>query len=102
MKIKYNGFLPVKGFAAMAFFGVILARNEFEPLSERIVRHEEIHALQAKECGGWIHFYLWYAWFWIRCGYKNNPFEREAYDNDFKCDYPTMRKEFNWKKYLKK
>ena len=86
----------------MAFFGVILARKEFYPLNERTVRHKEIHAAQAKECVGWLHFYLWYIWFFIWYGYRNNPFEKEAYNNDFKSDYLTIRKEFNWIEYLKK
>jgi len=99
MKIVYNKFLPVKGFTAMAFFGVILARREFEPLTDKTVRHEQIHTAQAKELGGWILFYLAYLFLWIEYGYRNHPMEIEAYANDFKRDYLKNRIEFNWKNY---
>ena len=101
MKIIYNKFIPIKGFSATVIFGRIYARKEFKPLSERTVRHEEIHALQAKDCGGWIRFYLRYLIYWIRFGYRNNPFEIEAYGNDFKHDYLEKRQKFAWKKELK-
>jgi hypothetical protein len=101
MRIVYNRFLPPKGFSAMAFFGIILARRECKPLSERTINHEAIHAAQAKDCGGWVPFYLRYLFRWIRFGYRNCPFEREAYDNGDNLDYLSNRKRFEWEKYLK-
>ena len=99
MKIIYNRFIPFKGFTAMAVFGRIYARKEFNPLSERTVRHEKIHAAQAKDMGGWIWFYIAYFLYWIEYGYRNSPFEKEAYGNDFKSDYLMKREKFAWKKY---
>jgi hypothetical protein len=99
MKIIYNKILPFKGFSAMVLFGVIFARKEYYPLTKRTVRHEEIHAAQAQELGGWLLFYMAYLLFWIEYGYRDNPLEREAYGNDFKKDFLITRQKFNWKKY---
>jgi len=100
MKIIYNNVLPVKGFSAIALFGIIFARKKFEPLTPRTIRHEEIHVAQAKELGGWLLFYIAYLFLWIEHGYRNNPFEREAYDNEFKADYLENREIYAWKKYI--
>lgn len=99
MKIIYNNIIPLPGFIAMAFFGRIYARKEYEPLNARTIRHEEIHEAQAKECGGWIMFYLKYLWFWPSYGYCRIPFEVEAYANDARQYYLRRRKPFAWKQY---
>ncbi len=100
MKIVYNRLLPFRGYAAMAFFGVILARRECRPLSASTVRHEDIHMAQAADCRGWILFYLRYLWYWLRYGYRRNPFEREAYENEQNADYLKNRKLCGWADYL--
>jgi len=97
---KYNKFIPLKGFSAINLFGTIYARSECKPLPERTINHENIHTAQAKDCGSWLMFYFVYLDYWIRFGYRNNPFEREAYDNDFKPRYLSQRGKFAWKKYL--
>ena len=89
------------GYIAMAFFGIILARKEHAPLSASTVRHETIHERQAKECGGWFRFYARYLMYWVRYGYINNPFEKEAYSNQFDSEYLASRPSFNWRNYLK-
>jgi hypothetical protein len=99
MKIIYNNLLPVRGFTAMAFFGVILARKSAKPLSARTINHEAIHAAQAKECGGWWRFYLRYLALWVRYGYRNNPFEVEAIIRDADMSYLARRTPFKWKEY---
>jgi hypothetical protein len=100
MKVIYNRFIPFKGFTAIALFGVIFARKEFNPLSVKTIRHEQIHAAQADDCGGWLQFYLKYLIYHLRYGYMNNPFEIEAYSNDFKKDYLITRQRYSWEKYL--
>jgi hypothetical protein len=101
MKVIYNKILPFKGFSAMMLFGVIFARTSARPLSLRTVNHEEIHDAQAKECGGYVIFYLRYLCLWVRYGYRNCPFEREAYDNEGNPGYLKSRNNFEWKKYDK-
>jgi hypothetical protein len=100
MKIIYNNIIPVRGFAAMMFFGVIFARRSSKPLSLRTINHEAIHSVQARECGGYLFFYLRYLAQCIRYGYRNCPFEREAYDNEGNLEYLESRKAFAWKKYF--
>jgi hypothetical protein len=99
MKIIYNNIIPSRRFLAMMFFGFIFARKSAKPLSLRAVNHEEIHNAQAKECGGYVFFYLIYLYLWAGYGYRNCPFECEAYDNDWNFDYLKSRKAFEWKKY---
>lgn len=101
MRIIYNRLIPVKGFTAMAFFGVILARKECAPLSYSVVNHEKIHLAQARDCGGWLRFYVKYLAYWVRFGYRGNPFECEAYSNGWDNYYLIHRQPRAWKKYLK-
>lgn len=79
MKIIYNSILPVKGFIAMALFGVIFARKEHSPLSISTINHETIHEIQVKEVGGWCIFYLLYFVSWLKNGYMRVHFEQDAY-----------------------
>ena len=102
MKIIYNNILPFKNFTAMAFFGVILARKEHMPLSSQTIRHENIHEAQAKECGGWVLFYVRYLWLWLKYGYKKHPMEREAYENEMYLNYLSNRIGFAWDNYKTK
>lgn len=44
-------------------------------------RHELVHVNQVLKLG-WFKFYSKYLWEWIRKGYKNISFEKEAYRND--------------------
>ena len=101
MKIYYQNFLPPPGYSAMAFFGVILARKKYKPLSGRTINHESIHAAQAAECGGWIRYYLRYLRQWARVGFKYDkiPFEREAYDYEGVPGYVENRIPFVWLMY---
>ena len=71
-------------------------------------RHETIHFQQQLELlfiGQW----LLYGLFWLvglvryRSGskaYKENPFEREAYDNQSKYSYLKKRKRYSWVRYI--
>ncbi|MDR2384366.1 MAG: hypothetical protein LBD80_01700 [Tannerella sp.] len=100
MRVIYNNIIPFRGFSAMMLCGVIFARKSAKPLSKPTINHEEIHAAQARECGGYILFYLRYIAQWLRYGYRNCPFEREAYDNQYNLDYLTSRRAFAWKNYV--
>lgn len=104
MKIIENNILPVKGFSAIMLFGVIFVRPGVK-LSDRTIRHEEIHRRQMFEMLI-IFFYLWYCTeFLLRCvswspkeAYRRISFEREAYANE---GYnPYNRKPYAWLKYL--
>lgn len=101
----------------MMFFGYIFARKEHEPLSNVIINHEKIHIAQAKDCGGYVWFYLLYAYYYFKCMiwalkhftsnknffkrvYEINPFEKEAYVNQSMLNYIyEFRQKGDWKKY---
>lgn len=99
MKIIYNNILPFPGFVAMAFFGVIFARKKYKPLSTSTINHEKIHQAQAKDVGGYLPFYVIYLAQWIKYGYKNAPFEVEAYNNGGVKNYLKNRPRNAWKNY---
>ncbi|MCT4590526.1 MAG: hypothetical protein N4A71_22050 [Carboxylicivirga sp.] len=97
--ILTNQYIPFKGFAAMAVWPVIFVRKgaKFTRATET---HECIHFAQQKELL-LVGFYLLYLIFWLRYGYKNIPFEREAKSNENKAYYLMIRKPFAWLKYFK-
>lgn len=105
-KVIYNKIIPFKGFSAMAFVWWIFARQE---LTDRVIRHEEIHIRQQKEMLV-IFFMLWYGIEWLlrliqyrnrMTAYKNISFEREAYDNMSNIGYLNTRKAYSFIKYIK-
>lgn len=105
-KVIYNKIIPFKGFSAMAFVWWIFARQE---LTDRVIRHEEIHIRQQKEMLV-IFFLLWYGIEWLlrliqyrnrMTAYKNISFEREAYDNMSNIGYLETRKAYSFIKYIK-
>lgn len=95
-----NKYLPFKGFAAMAVYPFIFTRKGAK-ITETTIRHEKIHFAQQKELL-LIGFYLLYLIFWIRYGYRNSPFEREAYDCEQYSMYLEVRKPFAWLKHTHK
>lgn len=108
MKVIYNRYLPIKGYIAMNLFGVIFARKEFEPISERTFNHESIHTAQMKELL-YIFFYFWYGLEWVirliqyrnrTTAYYNISFEREAYSNQADLEYLKTRGKLEFTNYL--
>lgn len=91
-----NKYIPFAGYKAMAVYPFLFHKGE---LSERTLNHERIHFAQQKECLI-VFFYLLYLLMWMRYGYRNIPFEREAYDNADVKDYLTTRSKFAWLKYV--
>ena len=108
MKVIYNKYIPFKGYAAINLFGLVFARKEFKPISERTINHELIHTAQMRELL-FVFFYLWYGIEWIvrliQCrdskeAYLNISFEREAYSNQNNLGYLKARKKYRNFKYL--
>lgn len=61
--------------------------------SDRIIRHEMIHVAQSFK----LRTYLWW---WLKRGYKNNPFEREArYLQGTYQGWKLVTKE-SWRRYI--
>ena len=68
-------------------------------LTDRVINHEEIHWKQWKECLI-VFFPILYFYFHFTRGYWENPFEKEAYDNDYDLSYLYNRKLYTWTKYI--
>ncbi|MDD2551936.1 MAG: hypothetical protein PHQ56_04895 [Dysgonamonadaceae bacterium] len=109
MKVIVSDFLPFRGFAAINLFGIVIARKDRLPLSQRILHHEAIHTHQIKELF-YIGFYGWYIVEWLfrliyyrnsKEAYKNICFEREAFCNDVNPNYLKQRKRYAFLHYIK-
>lgn len=77
-------------------------------MSEKTKNHETIHYRQQLEMLfvlQWIMYGLFHLIGLIRyrdgkTAYYENPFEREAYDNDQDLDYLQKRKHYAWVRYI--
>ncbi len=104
MKVIYNSLIPFKGFSAINLFGVVFARKEYKPLSQKTLTHEAIHTAQMRELW-YVGFYVWYMGEWLvrlcidrKTAYRSILFEQEAYLNDQNSNYLNTRKRFAWLK----
>lgn len=108
MKVIYNNLLPFKRFAAINLLGVVFARKECRPLSDRTLRHKAIHTAQMREIG-YFGFYILYLLEWLyqlpkqwrtgQSAYRSISFEKEAYRKQDRKTYLTYRKPFaQWRK----
>lgn len=104
MKVIYNRFIPFRGFVAINLFGVIFARREYRQISDKTLRHEQIHTAQMRETA-YLFFYLLYLFEYLyllvrmrhfRDAYRAIRFEREAYRYASEPDYLKKRKPFQW------
>lgn len=87
---------PFKGFSAMMWCGYIVTRKKDYELSDKTMRHEEIHIQQAYRYSHWYKYYLRYLWEWLKGNpiihpaigaYMTIPFEMEAYANVHRLSY---------------
>ena len=105
LPIWLSKIVPIK-VAAFSFFIFVWSRNEMD---DRLKNHETIHFQQQLELlfvGQWLLYGLFYLVnLWKTKGngklaYTKNPFEIEAYKNDYKKDYLANRKRYSWIKYI--
>ncbi|MFW6225765.1 MAG: hypothetical protein ACOC3V_02245 [bacterium] len=85
----------------LAPFGIYLREDVYDRQDKKTINHEKIHWQQQLELLI-IPFYIFYIIFWIFYGYRNMPFEREAYEHDRDFEYLKNRKMYSWVKYFKK
>ena len=89
---------------AISFGFWVWSRGEMD---DRLRRHETIHYQQQLELlfiGQWILYGLYYLKGLVvhRNGdtaYRQSPFEREAYENEYDENYLENRKRYNWINY---
>jgi hypothetical protein len=90
---------------AFSFAVFVVCRGE---MSQKTKNHETIHYYQQREMlfvFQWLLYGFFYLAGLIRYGdgakaYRENPFEREAYDNDQNLDYLKTRKHYSWIPYI--
>jgi hypothetical protein len=89
---------------AITLYPFIICKGE---LDQRVRTHEIIHLYQQRELL-LIGFWVLYVWYWLvglwklrsfRDAYREIPFEKEAYANDWDATYPLNRKAFSWIKF---
>lgn len=88
--IQTKTFIP--GFAGITLYPFIFVKDKD---NKRLVNHEKIHYEQQKELLV-IGFYILYFLVWLKDGYENNMFEREAYENQYNYNYLKKRKRYNY------
>lgn len=100
MRFKKTKYYPFGKSFAITHFPYVFHKKE---LTEFDKNHEMIHGAQQAEMlilGYYILFYLIYFILWIKNGYRKNPFEIEAHENEHNPKYLKNRKPFNWIRYV--
>ena len=87
----------IAGFTLLPF---IIVQNETMKNDKRLINHEKIHIRQQLELLFFV-FAIWYIIAFIRKGYMDISFEKEAYANDHNLDYLNTRPWFAFYKYRK-
>ena len=67
------------GYTGLATFWDTIYFREKKYMTEKLMRHEEMHIKQMHRDGKFIYA-IKYNYFWITRGYWNNPYEIEARD----------------------
>ena len=108
---------PFVGYKYLMWCGKMIYRNdmydrrqkEWPTDSFRISEnHEQIHLMQAKQCGSWLKYYWRYFIDWLKgnpiiapasSAYYTTMYESEAYANEENMDYPKNYDGSNLGKY---
>lgn len=67
-----------KWIGGMVLYPFILFKRPKKDITDSLFRHEMEHIYQIRR-EGFLKFYLKNLWYNLAKGYKNNPFEMEAY-----------------------
>ena len=97
-----------KYYTGFSFF-LFIWISRLEQNSERLIRHETIHFYQQVELLFVFHWLLYGLFYTISrikgqrhyIGYRYNPFEIEAYDNDTNKEYLKTRRPYAWLSHVK-
>ena len=117
MPVIRNSFWLRKGYAALTFFGTVIASTkedaqEFENQKSTLRNHEMIHLRQAQSThDSWLMFYLLYSWYSLKllpqsrkmknAIYWLNPFEMEAYQHENDLHYLDNHVADEWRQYAR-
>ena len=109
LTIRKSAILPPLGFAAINLYPfAIYTRRNADELSERLLRHEAIHTLQARGLLVVFHWLLYGLEFLIKFAialnfkkaYYSVSFEQEAYYNADNLNYHNERRWFSFANYI--
>lgn len=84
VKVIYNSSVPpmLANADGITLYPFIFIRfSESDERTPILLKHELIHIEQIYRMGV-IKFYLTYIWYWLRYGYRDNPYEVEAYNRE--------------------
>ena len=117
MPVIRNSFWLRKGYAALTFFGTVIASTkedaeEFKNQKSTLRNHEMIHLRQAQSThDSWLMFYLLYSWYSLKllpqsrkmknAIYWLNPFEMEAYQHENDLHYLDNHVADEWRQYAR-
>lgn len=117
MPVIRNSFWLRKGYAALTFFGTVIASTkedaeEFKNQKSTLRNHEMIHLRQAQSThDSWLMFYLLYSWYSLKllpqsrkmknALYWLNPFEMEAYQHEDDLHYLDNHIADEWRQYAR-
>ncbi|MFD1285974.1 hypothetical protein ACFQ3R_13830 [Mesonia ostreae] len=106
--IRVSKWFVPRGYRGITLFPFIFLAKADLFQDATLIRHEKIHLRQQAELLI-IPFYAWYGVeFLVRyiqyknkgVAYRNISFEREAFAQEYSCDYLKNRSFFAWIKYL--
>jgi len=95
---------------AITLWPFIILRSQHDVQNKSLIIHERIHLRQQAELLV-VFFYLWYLIEYLIYriqgkthfeAYRSISFEKEAYTNEWKQDYPAGRSYFAFLKYIRK
>jgi len=106
--IKWTWFMNLIGFRGFTIGFILIYKYTTDPDDAVFIRHETIHLKQQIEL---LFVFQWilYGFFYLQNrfkgmkhkeAYRQNPFEKEAYDNEKKESYLSHRKHYAWINYL--
>jgi hypothetical protein len=93
LRVVYGTWFVPPGKLAWVLYPFMFFRQPREEVTDTLFRHEWEHVDQVWR-EGWLKFYCKYIWYWIRYGYKSNPYEIEARHRE--CDTLTSMQQY-WK-----
>jgi len=78
LRIIYKSRLVRKGYNAWVLFPFMFFRQAKTDVSDTLFRHEFEHVYQVLR-DGWLVFYVKWLYWHFRHGYRDNPYEIDAY-----------------------
>ena len=99
MAIRPYIFIQKKWLKELALYRKEKGSKQADRRYNKVINHEKIHFAQQEELG-LLKFLAKYLYWWVKYGYRNIPFEKEAYTNAGDLKYLDKRKPSSYLKYI--